>query len=341
MTFRGKTGDLARSRHPKDVSSCAQSQDPPSHVTKSAYVYILASDRHGTLYTGVTSDLARRLHQHREHVLEGFTSRYEVTRLVWFAQGDDIAAAIALEKKIKNRSRRWKLDLIERQNPAWDDLAADWISPEPEKGVIPRAVAESTAKRRALAEASQNRRETAQQELSDLNAPAFRLADPLADRASLLDINIEYVGWVFAQIEAMSGMTARDILGAEVVDYVPTVIDKVCGDPPPRGSFYLVEHAGRVVAMGGVRRSADGVAELKRVYVRPTGRGQRLGEALTRRLVTDARTFGYRTLRLDTLPFMGAAQALYEAMGFVDCPPYPVEMPEAFRAHIRYMALAL
>ena len=79
----------------------------------------------------MTSDLARRLHQHREHALEGFTSKYKVTRLVWFTQGDDIAAAIALEKKIKNRSRRWKLDLIERQNPAWGDLAADWISQEP------------------------------------------------------------------------------------------------------------------------------------------------------------------------------------------------------------------
>ena len=78
----------------------------------------------------------------------------------------------------------------------------------------------------------------------------------------------------------MSGMTAREILGAEVADYVPTVIDKVCGDPPPRGAFYLVEHGGAVVAMGGLRRSDDGIAELKRVYVRPAGRGQRLGEAI-------------------------------------------------------------
>lgn len=174
-----------------------------------------------------------------------------------------------------------------------------------------------------------------------MSSPTFRLADPIADRAALLDINIEYVGWVFAEIEKMSGMTARGILGAEVADYVPTVIDKVCGDPPPRGAFYLVEREGRVVAMGGVRRSEDGVAELKRVYVRPAGRGHRLGEALARRLVDDARDFGYRTVRLDTLPFMGAAQAVYEALGFVDCAPYPVEMPEAFRAHIRYMALAL
>ncbi|HEY8975341.1 MAG TPA: GNAT family N-acetyltransferase [Burkholderiaceae bacterium] len=174
-----------------------------------------------------------------------------------------------------------------------------------------------------------------------MSAPTFRLADPIADRATLLAINIEYVAWVFAEIEAMSGMTARGILGAEVSDYVPTVIDKVCGDPPPRGAFYLVEHAGGVVAMGGLRRSEDGVAELKRVYVRPAGRGHRLGEALTRRLLDDARTFGYRTVRLDTLPFMRAAQAVYESLGFVDCAPYPVEMPEVFRSHIRYMALAL
>ena len=174
-----------------------------------------------------------------------------------------------------------------------------------------------------------------------MSTPTFRLADPIADRAALLEINIEYVDWVFAEIEKMSGMTARGILGAEVADYVPTVIDKVCGDPPPRGAFYLVERDGRVVAMGGVRRSEDGVAELKRVYVRPAGRGHRLGQALARRLVDDARAFGYRTVRLDTLPFMGAAQAVYEALGFVDCAPYPVEMPEAFRAHVRYMALAL
>nr|MDP9125795.1 GNAT family N-acetyltransferase [Pseudomonadota bacterium] len=131
------------------------------------------------------------------------------------------------------------------------------------------------------------------------------------------------------------------ILGTEVADYVPTVIDKVCGDPPPRGVFYLVEEAGALLAMGGLRRSEDGIAELKRVYVRPAGRGRRLGEAIARQLVNDASAFGYRRVRLDTLPFMRSAQALYVAMGFVDCPPYPVEMPEVFRAHIRYMELAL
>jgi len=100
-------------------------------MPRSASVYILASRRRGTLYTGVTSDLARRLHQHRQHLLHGFTGRYEVTRLVWFLQGEDIAAAIALEKKIKNRGRQWKIDLIEAENPEWNDLAAGWLGSLP------------------------------------------------------------------------------------------------------------------------------------------------------------------------------------------------------------------
>ena len=173
-------------------------------------------------------------------------------------------------------------------------------------------------------------------------SPRFRLAQPLADRAALLDINIEYVAWVFAEYESLLGIPPRDILGMEVADYVPTVIDKVCGDAPPRGVFYLAEDdAGQALAMGGLRHSSDGVAELKRVYVRPAGRGQRLGEAMVQRLLADARAFGYATVRLDTTPFMKSAQRLYESLGFVDCAPYPVEMPEAFRASLRFMALAL
>jgi ribosomal protein S18 acetylase RimI-like enzyme len=171
--------------------------------------------------------------------------------------------------------------------------------------------------------------------------PVLRTADPVVDRAALIALNIEHVTWVFSEIEKAWGLAARQVLGAEVADYVPTIIDKVCGDTPPDGLFYLVEADGIPIAMGGLRRSAEGIAELKRVYVTPAGRGRRLGEAITRRLVADARRFGYATVRLDTLPFMHAAQALYESLGFVDCAPYPVEMPQAFRAHIRYMELAL
>ena len=96
-------------------------------MVKPAYVYIMASRKNGTLYTGVTSNLERRVYEHKHHLLKGFTSRYNVTRLVWFVHGEDIAAAIALEKKIKNRSRRWKIELIEKTNPDWRDLAVDWM----------------------------------------------------------------------------------------------------------------------------------------------------------------------------------------------------------------------
>ena len=97
-------------------------------MPKAACVYILASQRRGTLYTGVTSNLTQRLHQHRQHLLPGFTSKYGATRLVWFMHGEDIAAAITLEKKIKNRERQWKIDLIEKENPGWDDLSTSWMN---------------------------------------------------------------------------------------------------------------------------------------------------------------------------------------------------------------------
>jgi len=174
-----------------------------------------------------------------------------------------------------------------------------------------------------------------------MNVPTLRIADPVADRAALVELNVEHVTWVFSETEKAWGLTARAALGCEPAEYVPGVIDKVCGDAPPLGVFYLVEQDGAVLAMGGLRRSDAGVAEMKRVFVRPAGRGRGLGAAIARRLVDDARAFGYRQIRLDTMPFMGAAQALYESLGFVDCAPYPIEMPEPYRAHIRYMALAL
>jgi putative endonuclease len=86
------------------------------------FVYILASHRHGTLYVGVTNNLVRRVHEHREKLIEGFTSQYNVTRLVWFDQTDSVEEAITHEKKLKRWRREWKIALIEKNNPAWDDL---------------------------------------------------------------------------------------------------------------------------------------------------------------------------------------------------------------------------
>ncbi|WP_119036335.1 GIY-YIG nuclease family protein [Hephaestia caeni] len=95
-------------------------------MEKQPAVYIVASARNGTIYTGVTSHLLGRVHQHRTGEVEGFTKRYHVRRLVWFEPHEIMESAIVREKRIKNWPRRWKLDLIEKDNPTWRDLAEDF-----------------------------------------------------------------------------------------------------------------------------------------------------------------------------------------------------------------------
>ena len=91
-------------------------------LTRSYYVYLLASRRKGTLYVGVTNDLAKRVWQHKQGLVEGFTKRYGVRTLVWYEQTESIEAAIVREKQIKNWNRDWKIELIEASNPEWKDL---------------------------------------------------------------------------------------------------------------------------------------------------------------------------------------------------------------------------
>jgi putative endonuclease len=86
------------------------------------YVYFLASKLGGTLYVGVTNDLVRRVYEHKEGCVEGFTKKYGVTRLVYFEAHSDIEVAILREKQIKKWNRAWKVRLIEEKNPNWDDL---------------------------------------------------------------------------------------------------------------------------------------------------------------------------------------------------------------------------
>jgi putative endonuclease len=88
----------------------------------SGYVYILASKKDGTLYTGVTADLGRRAHEHKQHISSGFTDRYGVIRLVWYQEYQDIGEAIVFEKRIKRWRRAWKVRLIEEMNPDWREL---------------------------------------------------------------------------------------------------------------------------------------------------------------------------------------------------------------------------
>ncbi|MCA1714544.1 MAG: GIY-YIG nuclease family protein [Gammaproteobacteria bacterium] len=90
-------------------------------------VYILASRWHGTLYVGVTSDLIKRVWEHKTDVVPGFTKRYRVHDLVWFEQHATMDTAIAREKTIKEWKRAWKIDLIEKDNPRWRDLYRELI----------------------------------------------------------------------------------------------------------------------------------------------------------------------------------------------------------------------
>jgi len=86
------------------------------------YVYILASKPRGTLYIGVTNDLIRRTYEHRNDLIEGFTKRYGVHLLVHYEQCSDISVAIWREKRLKKWKREWKIELIEKENPGWQDL---------------------------------------------------------------------------------------------------------------------------------------------------------------------------------------------------------------------------
>lgn len=92
---------------------------------KSYFVYIMASRRNGTLYTGITSNLKRRTCEHRNDLIEGFTKKYKVHHLVYYEQTPDVRSALEREKRVKKWKRKWKLELIERLNPRWQDLYDD------------------------------------------------------------------------------------------------------------------------------------------------------------------------------------------------------------------------
>ncbi|MDG5496718.1 GIY-YIG nuclease family protein [Niveispirillum sp. BGYR6] len=91
-------------------------------MSRTYHVYIMASDRNGTLYVGITSDLARRVYEHRQGAMAGFTKRYGVKRLVYMEPFDDVEHALRRERQIKKWNRNWKLELIEKTNPQWLDL---------------------------------------------------------------------------------------------------------------------------------------------------------------------------------------------------------------------------
>lgn len=108
--------------HPSVIPAQAGIQMVECIVMKQPTVYLLASQRNGTLYIGVTGDLIQRIWQHRTNAVEGFTKKHHVHSLVWFEQHPSMESAITCEKALKKWKRVWKLDLIEKFNPDWKDL---------------------------------------------------------------------------------------------------------------------------------------------------------------------------------------------------------------------------
>jgi putative endonuclease len=100
-------------------------------MDRNYFVYIVANRRRGTIYVGVTNDLVRRVHEHREGIYDSFTRKHGCKHLVWFDLTGDVNAAIAHEKRVKKWLRPWKDALIEKQNPDWRDLWWDIIGPRP------------------------------------------------------------------------------------------------------------------------------------------------------------------------------------------------------------------
>ena len=91
------------------------------------YIYILASQKNGTLYVGVTNDLIKRVYEHRSDFVDGFTKKYQVHKLVYYETMEDPTSAITREKQLKKWNRQWKIDLIEEMNPNWKDLYEDLV----------------------------------------------------------------------------------------------------------------------------------------------------------------------------------------------------------------------
>lgn len=91
------------------------------------YTYILASKKNGTLYIGVTGNLEKRMYEHKNEIFRGFTKKYKIKNLVYYEETDDISLAITREKQMKVWKRAWKIELIEKDNPGWEDLSRDWF----------------------------------------------------------------------------------------------------------------------------------------------------------------------------------------------------------------------
>ena len=96
-------------------------------MNKNYYVYILANNKNSTFYIGITNNLERRVYEHKQRMVKGFTKQYNLSKLVYFEETENVISAISREKCLKRWNRKWKLELIEKKNPNWEDLAESFF----------------------------------------------------------------------------------------------------------------------------------------------------------------------------------------------------------------------
>jgi len=149
---------------------------------------------------------------------------------------------------------------------------------------------------------------------------------------------LEYIEWIIPKVETIWGYSVP-ITAAEAVERDMAEIGKFM---PPDGRLFLASADTNVLGCACARTIRPGLAEIKRVYVRPNQRGSRTGRALIETIIADLRDAGYTTVRLETAPFMAAAEKLYRSLGFTDIAPYDEsEVPEDVRHHSIFMELSL
>ncbi len=160
----------------------------------------------------------------------------------------------------------------------------------------------------------------------------FIQADLGVHRALLVDLNEEYLGWIVGNLQKLYGIDAMSIVHQTVRQYAERTIDEIAVFVPPEGIFYLLKEGENAIGMGGLRRVRKGVAEIKRMYVKPEYRGKGLGKALLQQLLRKGQEFGFSLILLETGKFMTAAHRLYRSAGFAERPEYPeTEVPPELR----------
>lgn len=168
----------------------------------------------------------------------------------------------------------------------------------------------------------------------------LRPSELARDRSALRQLNSEYMSWVMGQLQQHLALSTEQALGMPLDDYIDLHLDEIC--QPPGGRFYLAYIGDELAGMGGLRALTPELGDLKRIYLRPTHRGQGLGDALVRQLIGDARSLGLQRLCLDSAPFMSSAHQLYRRHGFRDAEPYPgAEVPEHMHPGWCFMTLDL